>query len=151
METEADKWVLTLAERSSVHKRRLVNPLQYYTRRLEHDETHLLATVAVTLLSIVPSEAAVERTFSALKMQWTPRRNQLQVETVEDLLQLQLNSSQLRETSELAGGQQPSTKYQLVEEVSEAQEELADAQSVQTADVGDAADGVHVLHDIFSM
>ena len=151
METEAGNWALTKVERSTMTQRKLVHPMQYYTRRLEHADTNLLSIVATTLLAIVPSEASVERTFSALKMQWTPRRNQLQVDTVEDLLQLQLNSSQLRSTSELAGGQQPSTKYQLVEEVSVAQEGLAEAQNEQAADVDDGADGVHVLDEIYNM
>jgi hypothetical protein len=111
MEKEEGQWQLNEDERSKGKGVLINDPMLYYKRRLNYDDCALLSSLAVTLLSVAASEASVERTFSALKLQWTALRNQLNVKTVENLLQLQLNHPKLREPNGMSGVQQPSTKY----------------------------------------
>lgn len=114
MEEQRGKWwpdSLELARASSATFR---SPLNYYQRRSHHPECSPLAQLAVILLSVVPSEASVERTFSWLKMQWTARRNRLDVSTVNNLLRLQLSAKRQAEVSDLAATSQPSAKCWLV-------------------------------------
>ena len=59
---------------------------------------HVLATVATALLSIVPSGASVERTFSAFGNVWCDRRSRLNSERVRKLVYIYVNhKAMLRE------------------------------------------------------
>lgn len=114
-------------------KAELVNAVSYYKRRLRYDEACLLASLAVILLTITPSEASVERLFSRLKLLWTAKRNSLHVSTVDNLLHLAMNGKRLRQMSELATHQQASSKWWLVAPAAAAdeQDEIEAAEDVE--------------------
>jgi len=114
MEKSEGPWTLNSDEQSKQRSMLVSDPILYYKRRSRMEECNPLASLAVIMLSIAPSEAAVERTFSSLKGQWTALRNQLTVDTVECLLHLQLNHRKLRDASGMVGAVQPSTKYFLL-------------------------------------
>jgi len=133
MEGEEGRWHLEPGESKNSRTETLANPLLYFKRRSYYSECCPLASLAVILLTITPSEASVERTFSALKMQWTPRRNRLEVSTINNLLQLQLNSDRLRKESDLAVAGRPSAKYWLAS----AAGQEADGDGIAAAEVGE--------------
>lgn len=110
-------WKLEAGERSErSNTSELANAVGYFRRRLRYrEEARLLASLALILLTITPSEASVERTFSKLKLQWTAKRNRLDVTTVDCLLQLQMNGLRLRADSDLLTLKRPSSKWWLVD------------------------------------
>lgn len=67
-------------------------------------------------------------------MQWTARWNKLEVSTINNLLQLQLNGERLRKESDLAVGGQPSAKYWLSSAV---QQEEDDTETEAAEDGGE--------------
>ena len=56
---------------------------QYWYDRLEHKETDLLATIAIAMIDINPTEASVERSFSAQKLVHNLLRYRLNDDLVE--------------------------------------------------------------------
>lgn len=92
----------------------LPNPVLYFTRRSRVTECLPLASLMLCLLKVAPSEASVERSFSALKAQWSAARNHLAPETVNDLLQLQLNHTKVREFPHLLQHQPTAEKFSLI-------------------------------------
>ena len=69
--------------------------VNYYTARLGDDATSILAAAAIAVLSIVPSEASVERSFSAQKDVHRQVRNCLSGEHVESEMMIRMNSMKL--------------------------------------------------------
>jgi hypothetical protein len=67
------------------------NPCAYWILHLDHSESSLLARVALVLLQISASEAAVERTFSAQDQIHSKKRNRLLDDNVEQELFIKFN------------------------------------------------------------
>jgi hypothetical protein len=87
LESRKGPWRCTDVE---IGKGNIINqPSLYFKRRLYKPECSLVARIGHVLLSISPSEAAVERVFSTFKLHWTPRRNALDIKTVDDILTVQ--------------------------------------------------------------
>ena len=123
MELGEGAWKVTPDEIGNNNTQLLSNAKLYYKRRVSFTQCQPLASLALTMLSVNPSEASVERTFSALKGQWTALRNRLSVETINSLLQLQLNHSKLRGESELSRHDQPAASLTLFDALPAAAEE----------------------------
>jgi hypothetical protein len=64
----------------------------YWTNRLHHRESELLAIVALAMLAINPSEASVERSFSQQKLTHSSLRNRLADEIVEAQMFIKMNA-----------------------------------------------------------
>ena len=73
---------------------------QYWCDRLYHKDTELLATISIAMLSINPSEASVERSFSAQKLVHTLLRNRLHDDIVEAQMFIKINGPLLTSSIE---------------------------------------------------
>jgi hypothetical protein len=65
--------------------------MNYWLDRTEYKETYELALAAIGLMSINPSEAAVERSFSAMKLIHNNLRNRLSSESVIATMFIKIN------------------------------------------------------------
>ena len=63
----------------------------YWTDRLQFTDTEMLATIALEMLAINPSEASVERSFSHQKLTHSTLRNRLADEVVEAQMFIKTN------------------------------------------------------------
>lgn len=89
-EISSDHWELMPLED---FQGRIVDYRHYWLRRMSIDGCQELAHIAYTVVTITPSEASVERSFSSLKLQWTARRNCLATERINDLMMIKSNHS----------------------------------------------------------
>jgi hypothetical protein len=64
---------------------------EYWMDRLNSNETEMLATIALAMISINPSEASVERSFSQQKLTHSVLRNRLADEVVEAQMFIKMN------------------------------------------------------------
>lgn len=64
----------------------------YWQDKLHNPNTSELASVALMILNLVPTEASAERSFSAMKFILSPLRNHLQNEHVIDELRIRFNT-----------------------------------------------------------
>lgn len=76
-----------------LYKENNVDAAMTYWMRRYHRTTHdELSVIAMAILSVNPSEASVERSFSQQKFIHTPLRNRLHKETVEALMFIKVNA-----------------------------------------------------------
>lgn len=91
---KAGRWRM-LASEYSGRGTRLRNPAAYFRDRRPYSDSALFAEICIAVLSIIPSEASVERMFSSMKQTWSARRNRLSMKTINNLLMIRQNADLL--------------------------------------------------------
>ena len=83
---------ITINELPLYQKNDYKDALSYWIRRYGKEESYELSLVALAMIHINPSEAAVERSFSKQKFIHTALRNSLHKDTIESLMFVKVNT-----------------------------------------------------------
>jgi hypothetical protein len=92
---------------------------RYWVDRLDHNDTYELALVAIGLLSVNPSEASVERSFSAQKLIHSNLRNRLCSDSVIGSMFIKINTPLLYNCNSVWLNEMITDKYEDDNEVIE--------------------------------